>query len=212
MVGTEQGEIMATRIGKRITGKALEGRIKTVASLYEFRRTLMLEKVDPPSYTSQQFVQGKSEAITRLAKNPFPDFVGTWTERAGRALFLEAKTTTDERIALGGSSGITETQLLNLQKWEKSGAACGVIWECNARWRFVTMRLMRETLSGGRKSLLWEWAEVIPQGPGILFDFVTNLRRAYPAQIIQPAAKIAAPSISPTKPEPNSLPPAPGRW
>lgn len=182
---------------KKVTGKGLEGRIEVAAGVYSNRRVCYLKKVDPPTKTIIQ--GGKPQTI--LLENPFLDFVGVWTERAGRLIVLEAKTTSEARLPMV-TGGLTQKQIDALRAWHNAGAAVGVIWEFNLNWGWVSLPLIQKTLSGGRKSVPWEDAEIISQGECVLIDFMRNLRRDYPGHqpskseplkpICQPAAQSGA--------------------
>jgi penicillin-binding protein-related factor A (putative recombinase) len=162
----------------RNTGKPFEIQISNIASLYEQRNLLSLEKVDPPV---RVIGTGTNRKVI-FQKNPHLDFVGVWTERGGRALFMEAKSTDDERLPLNAEGGIRDAQVKALQRWHRCGAAVGILWECRGKVRFISYERVRRALAQNFKSFAIDETVPVKQGNGfIIYDFIENLRAAYPA-------------------------------
>jgi hypothetical protein len=113
--------------------------------------------------------------------NPHLDWVGAWTERYGRALMMETKSTSEPRLGLG--SKLTTTQIEWLLRWHHAGAAVGVCWEFVGHGvGFIPVGQIDQTLKTGRKHLKWEEVRPVKQGMGfILYDFVPYLRQFYDA-------------------------------
>lgn len=116
-------------------GKGFEHDIIERAKVYEAKKYLVLRKVDPPS----RIIRGR---VLFLA-NPFLDFVGSFTERGGRAIFLEAKETHEDKLGIGAkTNGITDKQLHSLRVWHHSGAIAGTLWKCPAGVYLIPIALL----------------------------------------------------------------------
>lgn len=165
------------------TGKGTEDLVKIMGEIYESQGRAVLRKVDPPTRTIR--IAGKPVVIQ--LDNPFLDFVGTWTERAGRMLVIEVKSTKVARLDVGKDSGVNAKQLAALHAWEKGGAAVGVIWMCDERsreMRFVSLQRIEACRAEGRASVPWKDAYNIPQGMGLLtHDFLAILSAIYPCTL-----------------------------
>lgn len=162
---------MSNASNARNDGRALEAMIQGTATAYRHANVLRLEKVDPPT----RVFGGR----VIFMENPFADFIGGWTERGGRLLLIEAKSTSVPKLALGAK--LTTKQRDWLLRWHQAGAAVGVIWEFQGACRFLPLGQIVKTWPL-RKHIKWEEAEPISQGQGfVLIDFVQNLRRWYPA-------------------------------
>lgn len=105
-------------------GKEFERHLTDLAADYERRRLLVMRKLDPPTR-----VIGPGKII--YMRSPFVDFSGSWTERAGRSIHIEAKETHDNKLGVGASasSGITVNQVHNLHVWHQAGAVAAVCWK-----------------------------------------------------------------------------------
>src|SRR6187402_1485458 len=79
-------------------GKGFEGLISKLAQAYAARWIATLEKVEPPV---RVIGFGPARKVIFL-KNPFLDYVGTWTAAGGRAIFIEGKSTAEDRLPLLG--------------------------------------------------------------------------------------------------------------
>jgi penicillin-binding protein-related factor A (putative recombinase) len=162
----------------RNTGKGFESMVLATAGAYETEGVMTLRKVDPPTQVVWRL--GKPQVIFKKG-NPFLDFVGCWTERGGCAVFLEAKSTNEQRLPIYSDGGVSSLQMEALLRWERAGAAVGVLWEFKGEVRFVSTRVIRMNRHLGRSSVSWGCAEQVPQGMGFkIADFVVNLRRLYP--------------------------------
>ena len=169
------------KLRKKNTGKDLEKRITQIAKIYEADEQALIHKCDPPSRT----ISIKGKTITTLLRNPFPDFVGTWTENGGRALLIEAKSTQHPRLPIMcKSGGVTIDQVKHLTHWHQSGAAVGIVWEHDLKWKFVGIKQVHSTLlmkrgKQPRKSIRWDEAEEIPQNGMNYIDFLKNISAIY---------------------------------
>ena len=154
-------------------GKRFEKHVADVAAVYFQKKILRLEKVDPPV----RFI-GPGQIM--FLPNPFADFMGAWEERSGRALFLEAKSTKEDKLPIGKGK-LTDDQIDWLIRWHTVGAAVGVVWESAFRVGFLPIGTIEAIRKSGRRHIKFEESDPVPQGQGlILFDFAVNLRRWYP--------------------------------
>lgn len=113
---------MAIKTRKLSRGKQFEKDIVERCKRYESQRTLVLRKCDPPTR-----IVGPGRII--FLPNPFLDFLGSWVERDGKSVFLEAKETNNAKLGLGASTnGVTADQLRNLRIWHQANAIAAVIW------------------------------------------------------------------------------------
>jgi hypothetical protein len=160
-------------------GTWFERDLVRICNAYRGKRTMDLEKVEPPTRVVKRPPTFQPE-ILRLA-NPFLDFVGTWTAQGGRAIFLEAKSTAEPRLPLRTSGGLSESQHDALLRWADSGAAVGVLWGHREDVRFVPLIAIAAQLAAGVKHLKWENATPIPAGVGwIRWDFAAVLAQYCP--------------------------------
>ncbi len=156
------------------TGTKFEDHVQLVCEAYAAQGRASLAKVAPPVLV----LRGGAKVIP--LPNPFVDFTGAWTERGGRALHIEAKSTTDPRLPIYNETGIKPHQIENLERWRKAGAAVGVLWEYGTEVRMVSLSLIYKTAEV-RKSIPWVDAYPIPKGTGLVsFDFLATLGQMYP--------------------------------
>src|SRR3954468_23107434 len=104
-------------------GRGFETSFKKTVEAYRHKEILRLEKVSPPA---RVMGDGNNRKVIFLP-NPFLDWVGTWTERNGRALMIECKSTSEPKLTFGG--GISDNQIEWLLRWHYAGVAVGVCWE-----------------------------------------------------------------------------------
>lgn len=110
------------------TGKPFEEELATILTKYGARGQLRLKKVEPPMrFAGRRII---------LLPNPFLDFCGSWVERGGRAVFMEAKSTSKNTLPMG-KSGLTDTQLDALRHWHNAGAVAFVLWKYDGVVRFI---------------------------------------------------------------------------
>lgn len=153
-------------------GRAAQEMVRMSASAYERQGRLMLRKIDPPC----RIVGSGPARRVIFMPNPWLDFAGTWTERGGRMLILEIKSTNSERLAVG-TGGITAAQCDSLLSWHQAGAACGVLWHRGDDWAYI-----HPVQIAGEKSMSWIDCEPIPRGTGmVICDFLSVLSKIYPA-------------------------------
>jgi hypothetical protein len=157
-------------------GRRFEDLFAKVAGEYMRRGILRLEKADPPTR-----VFGKPPNVKIVfQENPFADWVGSWTERGGRMLLIETKSTQGDKLAIGGK--LTDKQIEWLLRWHSAGAITGVVWESDFKVGFLPIGRIKTIVDSGRRHIKFAEADPIPQGMGfIIFDFVQNLRHWYPS-------------------------------
>ena len=160
------------------TGTTFEDHVAICCDVYRAQGRADITKVTPPS---RCLFIGPGRQKTILLENPYLDFVGTWTERGGRAIHLEAKTTQAARLPVGNDAGVNAEQLANLDRWHRAGAAVGVLWEHGSEVRFVSLTALQHAREvEERVSVRWEKAYQIPPGEGFLsFDFLAVLSKLY---------------------------------
>lgn len=144
---------------------------------YFNQKILRLTKVEPPIKVARNHPQG----FIWLA-NPYPDWTGAWTERGGRSLMIETKSTMEPQLHIGASTNLSVKQICALGQWHAAGAAVGVVWCYSGHGSvFLPIKLIDEICMSGRKHIKFAEGDKIEQGKGfVLVDFVANLRRWYP--------------------------------
>jgi penicillin-binding protein-related factor A (putative recombinase) len=166
-------------------GTWFERDIGRIADAYREKQLLDISKVDPPTRViwipaAKRKPGQPAQTVLQLA-NPFLDYMGTWTERAGRAVFLEAKSTSEPRLPLMQDSGLKQRQIDSLSRWARGGAAVGVLWGHANAIRFVPLAAVQAQLAAGVKHLKWEHARVVQPGFGwCTWDFLQALRVYHP--------------------------------
>lgn len=150
-------------------GKAFEAIIESINLQYQRQGLMRLKKVDPPT----RIIRGQ----VLFLENPFLDYAGVCTVENGRAVFVEAKSTSYPRLPIGGHGGLSDKQIAALDMWETAGALVGVLWFHEEEMRFVTRSMAHDVLASPAASLKWTAAEVIPKGHGfVIHDYLVNLR------------------------------------
>lgn len=152
-------------------GKAFQARMKSIFDGYRKARRADLEKIDPPL---KVYGTGAKRSVVFL-ENPWLDYSGTWTERAGRAIYIEAKATAGERLGLG-SSGVSDSQIRNLRRWTAAGAIAAIAWEFDNQIKIVPARELLDAWDAGAKSMQWRHLPPVARGMGLIeFDILTAL-------------------------------------
>lgn len=104
-------------------GKAFEKELEKVFAEYQFRGIMRLAKVDPPTR-----IIGPGRIV--YLENPFLDYCGSWTKRGGRAIFIEAKSTKQDKMSVGKESGLRSQQWEQMRHWNRAGAVVFMLWKC----------------------------------------------------------------------------------
>lgn len=169
------GSAVVMQLGNRVVnmndGKRLESLIATAADTYARRGILAIQKVDPPIK-----VVGRAPFLkVIMLKSLWVDFTGAWTERGGRMIHIEAKSTHSETLACGRDGGLTARQLEAFEYWQKAGACCALIVEGpDGRFWFWAYEKILEYRKG-RKTLKISDGEPIISADGLALDFRKNL-------------------------------------
>lgn len=161
---------MPARPNSSNTGKGFEALLDKIHAAYEGRGIASLSKAEPPV----KIIGGGLARKIIPMRNPFVDYIGAWHTEGGRALFIEAKSTAEPRLPVGGDDGLKLQQVESLNRWHRAGAAVGVLWLHAADVRLVSLDIINAQRS--RKSITWDEADVIPPGPGfIIYDYLSLL-------------------------------------
>lgn len=139
------------RTNQKNTGKTFEHELDLLFRSLEIRKVARIRKVDPPV----RVVGGGFARRTIFLPNPFLDYAGVFYS-SGRAIFVEAKSTSAHRLPIGRSGGVTEEQVESLRAWARAGAFVGVLWRYKASTVFISMKLLDACLDWGDKSLRFE--------------------------------------------------------
>ena len=153
-------------------GGAFQTRLELTFLGYKDQNRAHLEKVDPPI---RVMGGGKNRRVIFM-KNPWLDFGGVWTEQGGRALHLEAKSTTDPRLSIGSDHGVTADQVDAIRRWSAAGAACAVVWWHADQMKIITAPELLDCWNSGAKSIKWRHVPAVHRGTGLIeFDILTEL-------------------------------------
>jgi penicillin-binding protein-related factor A (putative recombinase) len=159
-------------------GLGFEHEMEFTFAAYARARVATARKVSPPA----RIVGSFSARKVIFMPNPFLDFAGAWTKHAGRALFLEAKSTGNGRLPFQRDAGIKVSQLEALLQWADAGAAVGVIWHRTDIRKTAMLTLFELCRAKGQDaaSVPWEDARPVPQGRGgVIHDVLAVLEAEY---------------------------------
>lgn len=159
-------------------GSAFESLVEQHWFAYNEQKVCKVEKVDPPTRICWK---GRT-AIPIQLENPFLDYIGTWTERGGRMLMIEAKTTLDPRLPFDvKTGGLKIEQCESMKRWQAAGAAVAILWQHRDEIRLVLPVHIEEAEWQQRRSIKWDEAYQLRRGRGFLiFDWMSKLREIYP--------------------------------
>ncbi len=151
-------------------GRPFQTLLESILTQYQSAGLLRMKKVEPPT----RIVRGR---ILFLA-NPWLDYLGCWTERGGRMVTFEAKSTREPRLPLW-SNGVTEKQIDTLRLWDHAGAVAFVLWEFGGDVRLVRYSEIARVLAE-RKHLKLDDALIVPRGDKwIVHDFLKVMERLW---------------------------------
>ncbi len=165
----------ATRKAKKSNdaGKSFQTRLESIFDGYRLAGRADIEKIDPPL---RVYGTGARRNVVFL-ENPWLDFGGTWTEAGGRAIYIEAKSTAGDRLALG-NSGVSDSQIKALRRWTKSGAVAAVAWLHANQIKIIPARELLDAWDAGAKSMKWRHLPEVERGLGLIeFDILAALAR-----------------------------------
>jgi penicillin-binding protein-related factor A (putative recombinase) len=160
-------------------GRAFQEEIELTCGAYNLAGIATIKKVDPPT----RIVGSKEDRRVIFLPNPFLDYVGAWTARHSRAIFFEAKSTSEPRLKLG-SGGLTDSQINALGSWRLAAAATFVLWQHAGEVRLFTVEAIRWATSRGDRSLAFANGAPVRQGSAtIIWDFLpVAAAQFWPAQ------------------------------
>lgn len=175
----EYKALTARREGGRrakINGDDSETLILSLCAEYLKQGRARLEKVDPPS---RVVGGGKFRRIIYLA-NPFLDLAGAWTEKDGRALFFEVKSTTKNRLPISRKNGVTEKQIAALVSWADAGATTALLWVHAGGLKVISTATIEDACARGAPSIPWGDFPLCRRGtsPFLRWDFLSELADA----------------------------------
>lgn len=136
------------RTNRANTGKAFEHELELVFRVLESRRIARIRKVDPPTR-----IVGPGRIV--FLPNPFLDYAGAIVG-SGRAVFVEAKSTSTHRLPIGRDNGLKLEQLESLREWARAGALVGVLWRHAGATAFLSIETLAEAVRQGKASLAFE--------------------------------------------------------
>lgn len=160
-------------------GREFENAIEKVCQEYIRQGSLRLHKVEPPC---RILGWGATTKVIWL-ENPFADLIGTWTERAGRTVLIECKSTKEPQLPIRTDSAMRPKQIEWLKRWHYSGAAVGVLWHWLGHGVvFLPIGLIQSIYQGGagRKHIRFEEGDLVTSSPSVDLDFVKNIEKYYP--------------------------------
>ncbi len=139
-------------------GRSFQKEIEASVAAYREQGIASLEKADPPVVVIWPFdpVTKMKKQRVIFKKNPWLDFVGVWTSRNGRALFVEAKSTSSHRLPINRHGGLTDEQVTALFRWRRAGAAVCVVWRFEDNVVVFTPEMLQAATVAGAKSLVFE--------------------------------------------------------
>ena len=144
-------------------GRPFQTLLESILKQYQSDGRLRMKKVEPPT----RIVRGR---ILYL-ENPFLDYIGCWSDRGGRLVTFEAKSTRESRLPLW-SNGVTKKQIDVLRLWESAGSVAFVLWEYSGDVRLIRYSAIKEALVE-RKHLKLEDGVLVPRGEKwIMHDFL----------------------------------------
>jgi len=149
-------------------GRPFQTLIESILKQYQSAGSLRVKKVEPPT----RIIGGGKFArkVIHLA-NPYLDYLGCWSDRGGRMVTFEAKSTREPRLPLW-TNGVTENQIVALRLWEKAGAVTFVLWEHAGEVRLFRNHEIDATLAQ-RRHLKLEDGIFVPAGTKwIVHDFL----------------------------------------
>lgn len=130
---------------------------------------------------------GKAGRNVLFLGNPWLDYAGVWTERDGRMMVFEAKSTSGDRLPFLSDSGLTERQMEAGHHWDAAGAVVFLLWQSPGQvrlipWKHITFaaRAWNMTPKRGTKSFNLDAGRPVPQGKGYrLVDFLAVVRELW---------------------------------
>ena len=162
----------AAGIMARSAGEAHEAEIELICGQYRKQKRAKIHKVDPPI----RIVRRGKQAIGIPQPSPFVDWLGCWTERGGRLIHIESKSTREPRLPLLTKEGLKGSQYDNLIAWHRAGAIVGVLWGHAGGMKLISLPTIAHAIESEQKSLKWRHHRSCRRGTGLVtWDFLTDL-------------------------------------
>lgn len=170
------------RTNRSNDGRSFQKEIEATVAAYREQGIASLEKTDPPVVVIWPFdpiTKTKKQRVI-FKKNPWLDFMGVWTRRGGRAVFVEAKSTSSHRLPINRHGGLTDEQVTALFRWRRSGAAVCLVWHFDDRVVLFTPEMLQSATINGAKSLVFEDGLAVAMHAGAVrvWDFLPVLEAA----------------------------------
>lgn len=166
------------RTNAKNDGRRFQEEMKASAAGYLAQGVARLEKVDPPVkiiWPIDKRTGVKTQRVIFM-ENPFVDYIGCFTTRAGQMLAIEAKSTSNHRLPFKRDGGLTETQWNAMKAWTQAGAVVGLVWQYNGNVRAFTLGMIEAWEEEGVKSLTHESGRIVLPGvAGVRWDFLACL-------------------------------------
>lgn len=157
------------------SGKSFETVLQHIFDAYRACGVMDVRHVDPPV----KIIGGGKNRQVIFQDNYFVDYIGSWRERSGRMIALEAKSTAINHLAVGKTGGVTARQWKALTDWSGAGAAAGIIWECPAGVFFVPLGQAAKA-ANNRCRVTPEFGLKLAPGKGfVFFDVAAAMRVVY---------------------------------
>lgn len=164
---------------RNMRGKDFEEALIAQSEIYERKGTMTLTKCYVP-----MMVVGPGKVIILKKRNQFVDFAGSWKRHGGKAVFIEAKATKDDRLEINGAQGhgVDERQVASLRRWRRAGAIACALWRSCHGTLLLKVQALDRFIESGARNLKWE--EVVEMGDDMVMlvegdDFEPAMERLY---------------------------------
>lgn len=159
----------------RNDGHGFEAQIEAVLRCYASKQQMRVKKVSQP--VKVYGPPGRQRVIH--LENPFLDFLGSWTERGGRMIMFEAKSTLEPKLRLG-DGGLSSTQAAELHLWDLAGAVSFLLWEHRGAVRLWHDQMIAAQGREWRHLKFENGVEVKPGLGFVLWDFRRTMLEIWP--------------------------------
>lgn len=140
------------RTNRKNDGREFEKRIADSLALYQANGWMRIKKVEQP-------IKMFGRRVIHL-KNPFLDFIGSWTERFGKMVAFETKSTSVPKLQTH-SGGLTEAQIDAMRLWTRAGAVTFLLWDYKGNVNFWSHEMVEEQ-TATRRHLRFEDGVGVP--------------------------------------------------
>lgn len=177
--GTFLGDAVVSAATRRAranpkAGHQFEHEIETSIRHYASQGILCLKPTAPPV---RVIGWGQQRRVIFLP-NPFLDFIGAWTECGGLLLAIEAKETSEGRLAVNNrNGGVDRRQFDAMRMWESAGGVAIVLWRSPCGVRLLAMGDLRNAVAKGQRLRDTDGILVNAGPKWCPIDFIAALRR-----------------------------------